>query len=48
MFLWIVIYSAFESFDFYQEVIILCGTTNFWLSVIVAVAIALGTSHIGT
>ncbi|KAI0684455.1 phospholipid-translocating P-type ATPase [Cytidiella melzeri] len=41
MFLWIVIYSFFESFDFYQEVIVLCGTTNFWLSVIISVIIAL-------
>ena len=45
MFLWIVIYSFFESFDFYQEVIVLCGTTDFWLSVIVSVVIALGKSH---
>lgn len=44
MFIWIAIYSAFESFDFYQEVVILCGTTDFWLAVISAMAIALGMS----
>lgn len=43
MFLWIVIYSFFESSDFVDEVIVLCGQSIFWFSVIVSVMIALGT-----
>ncbi|EKM52958.1 uncharacterized protein PHACADRAFT_259127 [Phanerochaete carnosa HHB-10118-sp] len=41
MFLWIVIYSFFESSDFVNEVIVLCGTSIFWFSVIVSVLVAL-------
>jgi Phospholipid-translocating P-type ATPase C-terminal len=41
MFLWIVIYSFFESFDFVHEVQRLCGDFTFWLTVILTVAIAL-------
>lgn len=41
MLLWIVLYSFFESFDFVDEVQRLFGGVTFWVTVIVAVAIAL-------
>ena len=41
MFLWIVIYSFFESFDFTHEVQRLYGGVTFWVTVGLAVAIAL-------
>lgn len=44
MFLWIVVYSFFESSDFVDEVIVLCGQSIFWFSVISAVLIALSES----
>lgn len=42
MFIWIVIYSFFPSPDFVNEVVVLCGQTIFWFSVIISVVIALG------
>lgn len=41
MFLWIVIYSFFESFDFVDEVERLWGDVIFWAIVVLTVAIAL-------
>jgi phospholipid-translocating ATPase len=41
MFLWIVIYSFFESFDFVDEVQRLWGDVTFWAIVVLTVAIAL-------
>ncbi|PSR73519.1 hypothetical protein PHLCEN_2v10631 [Hermanssonia centrifuga] len=41
MFAWIVIYSFFESSDFVDEVIVLCGNGVFWFSVIMSVIVAL-------
>jgi phospholipid-translocating ATPase len=41
MFLWIVIYSFLESFDFVHEVQRLCEDITFWLTVVLTVAIAL-------
>lgn len=41
MLLWIVIYSFFESFDFAHEVQRLFGEVTFWVTVVLAVAIAL-------
>ncbi|KAJ3555310.1 hypothetical protein NM688_g2646 [Phlebia brevispora] len=41
MFAWITIYSFFESSDFVDEVIVLCGNGTFWFSVIISVVIAL-------
>ncbi|GJE99985.1 phospholipid-transporting ATPase [Phanerochaete sordida] len=41
MFAWIVIYSYFPSSDFVEEVVVLCGQSIFWFSVIVSVMIAL-------
>ena len=41
MFLWIVLYSFFESFDFAHEVERLFGGVTFWVTVGLAVAIAL-------
>lgn len=45
MFAWIVIYSFFESSDFVDEVIVLCGQSIFWFAVIVSMFIALSESH---
>ncbi|CAL1710461.1 unnamed protein product [Somion occarium] len=42
MLLWIVIYSFFESNDFVDEVVVLCGNGMFWLTVLMSVVIALG------
>lgn len=42
MFIWIVIYSFFESSDFVDEVVVLFGESIFWFSVIIAVVVALG------
>lgn len=44
MFLWIVIYSFFESSDFVDEVVVLCGQSIFWFSVIISMVIALSES----
>ncbi|OBZ77329.1 Phospholipid-transporting ATPase DNF1 [Grifola frondosa] len=41
MLLWIVIYSAFDSIDFNDEVVVLFGEVTFWASVLVSVVIAL-------
>ena len=41
MLLWIVVYSFFESFDFAHEVGRLFGGVTFWVTVVLAVAIAL-------
>ncbi|KAH9896461.1 phospholipid-translocating P-type ATPase [Cubamyces lactineus] len=41
MLLWIAIYSAFESVDFVDEVVILFGEITFWASVLISVIIAL-------
>jgi phospholipid-translocating ATPase len=41
MLLWIVLYSFFESFDFGHEVQRLFGGITFWVTVVLAVAIAL-------
>jgi phospholipid-translocating ATPase len=41
MLLWIVLYSFFESFDFAHEAQRLCGGVTFWVTVGLAVAIAL-------
>lgn len=41
MLLWIVLYSFFESFDFTHEVQRLFGGVTFWVTVVLAVAIAL-------
>lgn len=41
MFLWIVIYSFFESFEFAQETQRLCGGVTFWVTVGLSVSIAL-------
>ena len=42
MLLWIVIYSFFDSPDFYKEVTILFSAGIFWFTVSLAAAIALG------
>ncbi|KAI8973092.1 phospholipid-transporting ATPase 1 [Trametes punicea] len=42
MILWIAIYSAFQSIDFVDEVVILFGEVTFWASVLISVVIALG------
>jgi phospholipid-translocating ATPase len=42
MIIWISIYSAFESVDFNDEVIILYGSITFWGTVIFTVVVALG------
>lgn len=41
MFLWIVVYSFFETFDFAQEAQRLCGGVTFWVTVGLTVSIAL-------
>ncbi|KAF8875785.1 phospholipid-transporting ATPase 1 [Infundibulicybe gibba] len=41
MLLWIVVYSFFESNDFYQEVQILFGGLTFWATVLISVTVAL-------
>ena len=41
--LWIIIYSFFDSPDFYHEVEILFGAGIFWFAVLMSVFIALGT-----
>ncbi|KAI0329328.1 phospholipid-translocating P-type ATPase [Cubamyces sp. BRFM 1775] len=41
MLLWIAIYSAFDSIDFVDEVVILFGEITFWASVLISVIIAL-------
>ncbi|OJT03153.1 Phospholipid-transporting ATPase DNF1 [Trametes pubescens] len=42
MLVWIAIYSAFESIDFVDEVVVLFGEVTFWASVLISVVIALG------
>ncbi|KAI0643994.1 phospholipid-translocating P-type ATPase [Trametes meyenii] len=42
MLVWIAIYSAFDSIDFNDEVVILFGEVTFWASVLFSVVIALG------
>ncbi|TCD59897.1 hypothetical protein EIP91_011212 [Steccherinum ochraceum] len=41
MILWIIIYSFFESPDFYQEVNVLFGNGIFWFTILVAALVAL-------
>ncbi len=43
MVLWIVIYSFFPSNDFVDEIVVLCGSSLFWMTVGICVLIALGT-----
>ncbi|KAI0635354.1 phospholipid-translocating P-type ATPase [Trametes polyzona] len=42
MLVWIAIYSAFESIDFVDEVVVLFGEVTFWAAVLLSVVIALG------
>lgn len=42
MIIWISIYSAFNSVDFNDEVIVLYGEITFWATVLVTTALALG------
>ncbi|KAH9846917.1 phospholipid-translocating P-type ATPase [Lenzites betulinus] len=42
MMVWIAIYSAFESIDFVDEVVVLFGEVTFWATVLMSVVIALG------
>lgn len=42
MVLWIVIYSFFPSNDFVDEVVVLLGSSLFWVTVFLAVLISLG------
>jgi phospholipid-translocating ATPase len=42
MLLWIAIYSFFTSPQFNREVVILFSTIDFWATVFLAVALALG------
>lgn len=42
MLLWILVYSFFMSIDFVDEVLILFGGINFWATVLITAAVALG------
>ena len=42
MLIWISIYSAFNSIDFNDEVVVLYGELTFWATVLLGVTVALG------
>jgi hypothetical protein len=44
MFVWIIIYSFFQSSDFINEVTVLFGGMTFWATIVLAVALALRAS----
>ena len=47
MLIWISIYSAFNSVDFNDEVVVLFGEITFWATVIVTMAVTLGNCLVG-